>query len=148
MKITEIIEDLKRLNAYLPEDPHKNYANPLERMARELMLIREFALMGDQKYVEVQLELNGRPAPLPKTASQNLPFVRKNKRKRQLKKILNDLLQTKARIGLDPNLERAIWEIQMSDPAFAAATYKKFGQGLKAALRIDATIGAFDSTKR
>ena len=44
MKITEIIEDLKRLNAYLPEDPQKNYANPLERMARELMLIREFAL--------------------------------------------------------------------------------------------------------
>lgn len=57
MKITEIIEDLKRLNAYLPEDPQKNYANPLERMARELMLIREFALIGDQKYVAVQLEL-------------------------------------------------------------------------------------------
>ncbi len=66
MKITEIIEDLNRLNAYLPEDPQKNYANPLERMARELMLIREFALMGDQKYVEAQLELNG-PAPLPET---------------------------------------------------------------------------------
>lgn len=55
-----------------------------------------------------------------------------------LEKILRDLQQTKTRIGFDPNLERAIWEIQMSDPAFAAATYKKLGQELKAAeLRID-----------
>ena len=57
MKISEIINDLKRLNSYLPKDPQKNYANPLDRMARELCLIREFALQGDQKYVAVQLEL-------------------------------------------------------------------------------------------
>ena len=132
MKILEIINDLKRLNAYLPKDPQKNYANPLDRMARELWLIREFALQGDQTYVTTMLELN-RPAPLPKT-----------KRKRKfLRKILKDLLQTQARIGVDPNLERAIWKIQMRDPAFAAATYKKFGQDLKAAgLRIDAKISA------
>lgn len=66
MKTTEIINDLKRLNSYLPKDPRKNYANPLDRMVRELELIREFALQGDQTYVTAMLELN-RPAPLPKT---------------------------------------------------------------------------------
>ena len=55
MKITEIINDLKRLNSYLPKDPRKNYANPLDRMARELWLIREFELQGDQKYVAIHL---------------------------------------------------------------------------------------------
>ena len=88
MKITEIINDLKRLNSYLPKDPRKNYANPLDRMARELWLIREFALQGDQKYVAVQLELTSAsgadPAPcycqdckkvqkIPKEKSQEFP---------------------------------------------------------------------------